>query len=326
MKKNNFLPGWGINLTSKDVTQENYSWLVECIIKLKFEWIRYEFDFFNPITRPEESRFLELCSKNHIKILGLLGYSVPGSLINVFFPELNHQPVTEKLKKFSLFATGQVNKYKKIIYHWEILNETNTKRFWIKKPDHQEYVSILKKIVPKIRKIQPEASIIFGGIMGNDDTPSVPFQEKQYLKKCLQKGADPYFTVCNFHPYTVDSYLSVKNINQHMKSLNRVMDHAVNYAKDLCNKDVWFTEFGVSQSLWTRLRDHQVADLYLESYKWCQKRKIPLFLWSLCDAKGKQVSWFSPESHFGLLNIHDRPKPAFDYLVDRIDRMSFPIS
>ncbi|HEX9008187.1 MAG TPA: cellulase family glycosylhydrolase [Patescibacteria group bacterium] len=321
MTKTNYLPGWGINLTSKDVTPKNYSWLVECIIRLKFEWIRYEFDFSSPVTRPEEHKFLKLCSKKRIKILGLLGYSVPGSLVNVFYPELNHQPVTKKVESFSLFVIDQVNKYKDLIDHWEILNETNTKRFWVKRPDHKEYVNILKKVVPKIRKIQPHASIIFGGIMGNDDTPSVPFQEKQYLKKCIERGANSYFTVCNFHPYTLDSYLSIKNIKQHTRSLHRVMEHAVNYAKNLCNKDIWFTEFGVSQSFWIRLRDHQVADLYLESYQWCQKRKIPLFLWSLCDAKGKQVSWLSPESHFGLLNIHDRPKPAFNYLVDKIEQM-----
>lgn len=315
------LPGWGINLTADDLTSENIPAIIDSIRRLRFGWVRFEFDF-RQSTNPEvEKKFLSLCRRHHIKVLGLFNYFVPGAIQNIFVPSLFHLPIISCLESFNDYVANIVGNYSKYISHWEILNEPNTIRFWVKRPDHREYLQVLQKTAAIIRHLQPTASIVFGGIMGNDDTPSMPFQEKRFFQKCLEKGANLHFSIANFHPYTTHSYFSLASFQQQLKLVKNSMEKAYKYAKGLGQKKIWFTEFGISNTIFNRLSSNELAAFYFQLYHWCRRKKIVIFLWTLHDLKVQKVSPLNPEAYFGLLDRHLHPKPAYNTLVSLMNRV-----
>lgn len=152
--------------------------------------------------------------------------------------------------------------------------------------------------------------------MGNDTYPAIPFQEGEFLKKSMKKGAGKYFSICNFHPYTNHSYVSIASFEQHLKLVLAGMQHAYDYAKNVCDKPIWFTEFGITN--WgCRLTPDEIAKVYYLSFQWCRKRKIPLFLWTLHDFKKTQVSALNPERNFGLLDVNLKPKKVYSAVVEQ---------
>ena len=315
------LPGWGINVTADDITAENIPQLVKSIRELRCDWIRFEFGFHLKNDQKIEASFLRQCSQHHIKILGLFNYFVPGTLLNILVPRFFHSPIIDRLDSFQNYVSSTVSRYSKYINHWEILNEPNTIRFWINHPNHQEYLQVLQKTSTTIHQIQPSATIVFAGIMGNDDTPSLLFQEKQFFKKCLEKGAKSHFSIANFHPYTLHSYFSAASLKEHFNQVRISMEKAYNYSKQLGQKKVWFTEFGVSKTILNRLPSKDIATLYLDLYHWCRPKKIVLFLWTLHDIKKQEVGWYNPEAYFGLLDSHLRPKPTYTALVSLVNKI-----
>lgn len=312
------LPGFGVNVTLHDMDEGNLDLLIERIKDLRFEWVRYEFDFRGEVDSKLERKWIEKCRKAGIKVLGLLNYSMPGTILNTLWPERKHSPIFKQQKEFNRFVQNTVKQYSKMINRWEIWNEPNTKRFWVGKPNPEEYVGVLKKSAALIKKIQPKAQIVFGGVMGGDTKKMVPFQMLKFFQKSVVKGAGKHFDISNFHPYSFDNYVSLKSLPQQIESSLNRMKEAYAYAVSVTKKPVWFSEFGVANK-WTRLTGAEIARLYWECYLWCRKKRVPLFLWNLYDLRNSQIEFFSPENSFGLLDKNLKPKKTFTALKELVE-------
>ncbi len=308
---------FGVNIGKWPRTEKHRMIYFRAIKELGCQWVRIEFDFSSPVELKLASPFLKELRREGVNILGLLGYSVPGSLKNLFAPGLSRRPIGEQLADFVKFAKEQIKGFKKYINHWEILNEINTKRFWIEDPDPQEYAFFLKEASREIKKIDPKAKIAAAAICSDDRSKIVPFQRLGFYREMAKHLGDGDFEIASFHPYLIDCYFSFQAKEfyyQEFKKRLRRIEELV--AKD---KQLWITEYGISPR-WVRISQPEIAWVYFQALKHCQQRKIPFFIWQLCDFDEPEHELLSPERHFGLLDENLKEKPVLQELVKLIER------
>lgn len=284
--------------------------------KLKPQWVRIEIDwkkYDDPKKILGLKTFCILCKENNILIIGLLSQFIPATLSNLIFPHYYHKSVFHNIPEYSIFTKNIVLMLKNEIYHWEIWNEQNSKRFWINRPSPKEYLKFLVKMKKIISKISPKSQLIFGGINGNDITAMLPmpkshFQYTGYLKKCLQLGAAKHINYIAFHPYTLSCYISLHN----GKKIAETLKKRIFAMKHLYGKHrLVITEIGVSSTLNIRIKPKDIAYIYNELTQFCQKIDIPICLYALTDHNPKYFSRANPDRDFGFLDHNLREKEIY---------------
>ncbi|MCB1157667.1 MAG: cellulase family glycosylhydrolase [Leptospiraceae bacterium] len=311
--QNNKLKGLGINLVLKHKNKESVDTYIHSLLNLRMEWVRLEFNFFEEEEQELIDYLIESLQKNEIKILGLLTGLVPGNFVNSIAPSLNFPDPITKLEEFKIFCKKNVQRYKRFISHWEVWNEQNTIRFWIRKPEPEEYMQLLKTAVVEIKREQPEAFIVMGAIMGDDINRFAPFQYMGFLEKCRELNIDTYVDAYNFHPYIPSCYVSRKSYREYFPEIKEAIERFLQ--KYETNKPVWITEFGICPR-WVLVKESEIAGIYRKLYEYCRNRDIPFFLWVLNDfPKTKDYSSVNPELYFGLLDVELKPKELFKSFV-----------
>ncbi len=315
MKKK--IKSFGINVSLE--YSSNYEKLLVHLNKLRVEWIRLEFNFFSYIGNSFDfslhDKFIKLCHKNNIKVLGLITGNVPLNLVNAFYPGLKYPYIFEKIGKYQEFIDNISSRHKDI-FHWEIWNEENTRRFWIRSPNVKEYIELLRLSKERIKKNNPGAKIVFGGIAGNDRYFSIPGYKYGFFKKCMENEASDIFDVANFHPYTLDCYVSVKKKKDFLEKSIRNFKSVFEYSSKLCKKDVWITEFGISRKH-VKLTEKETADIYFRLYLICLKNNSVFFLWNLIGPFGKDYGPLNPETDFSVLDMNQKPNKMFSEIIKK---------
>jgi len=313
MKK---LSGFGINVVlSNDVSIEK---TIQALIDLRVDHIRLEFNLDENIKATEY--FCQLCKQNNIEIVGLLVRQVPGSLATLLFPERKYPDIDAIEKDIVSFVEHTVTKYKKYVSIWEVWNEPNTRRFWIKTPSAHGYSLFLEKISAIIQNIDKNASIVFGGISGKD-TLDIPFLlKKNFFRDCIDLGSEQFFDIVAFHPYLLDCYFSINSKKVYKKKLEKNIKQIVTYTRNLTNKPLWFNEFGISPDF-VRVSPKDIAEIYVWLYKTCQQHNVPLALWQLYDTESSEYEVITPEKHFGLLDTNLNPKDVYKELIPLLQQI-----
>lgn len=311
---NTIHPGLGINVVMKHGDQLSLSKYIESLKVLGVEWIRLEFNFYQPMDSSLMDFFISESHKSGIKILGLLTGLVPGTLINCVYPKLTFKNPLDVLDNYHSFVESNVRKYKSQIQYWEIWNEANTLRFWINTPNPQNYVKLVSTTTPIIKKIAPNSSIVLGGLMSDDLHTYAPLQKIHFLRKCLDQGIDDYIDIYNFHPYIPSCYFSGKGYNFYLVEIKKAIDGYLNFYSDI-KKPHWISEFGICP-LWVKLSLNEIGRLYKEIYEYSRQRNLNFFLWTLTDFKDPEYSKWNPETAFGMLDFELNPKESFHSFLD----------
>ena len=179
-------------------------------------------------------RMVDEVNKAGLNMLGLLmGHPSWGS------------PVWEHIDEWLLYVGNVVSRYKDKVRYWEIWNETNLyPRFWEKSNDAENYALILKAAYKKIKEIDPGITVVYAGTAG------IPMD---YIEKSFIAGAGEGFDKMAVHPYRpyLNSWDATVRFKDDIENLQALM------AKYKINKDIWFTEMGVSSmaSVATRGQD-----------------------------------------------------------------------
>ena len=127
------------------------------------------------------------------------------------------------------YITATVKHFKGRISHWEVVNEPNMK----KDKDlafAAEYGRALKDASLAIRKANPDAAILFGGLAGVD---------KGFVEAALAQCPTGNFDIMNFHSYPAPA-MPEENFEKCIATLEGAMD------KFGGRKPIWLTETGVS--------------------------------------------------------------------------------
>lgn len=83
---------------------------------------------------------------------------------------------------------------------WIIWNEQNAKAFWKPKPDPRDYATLIEISDAAISSVDPDASIVLGGMFGYPKKPNiraVEFLERFYAVA----GIERHFDAIGVHPY-----------------------------------------------------------------------------------------------------------------------------
>jgi polysaccharide biosynthesis protein PslG len=210
---------------------------------------------------------------------------------------------------YAAFVALTVGRYgPRGIWAYEIWNEPNWERFWPSGPSAADYVRLLKPAYAAVKKADPRAVVVLGGLSTNDSA---------YLSDLYAAGAGPYFDVAAVHPYTgatspdfcwIDQASQQKAADAFcaIESVHKVMaDHGDGA------KSIWLTEFGWSTCPGKDGVSEQTQAEYL-TLAFDQLRRYPYvtvaFFYSFRDYAGIGEGL---EAHYGLLLRDFTEKPAY---------------
>ena len=127
---------------------------------------------------------------------------------------------------YAAFVGGLAQRFGPHVAAYELWNEEDSPSWWVGAPDPAAYAALLKASYPVIKAAEPNATVLVGGLTGND----YPFLEQLY-----QDGAKGYFdavavhtdTACNIaSPYSFlrendghmipDSFLAYREVHNVM--------------------------------------------------------------------------------------------------------------
>ena len=196
------------------------------------------------------------------------------------------------------------------VHHFEVWNEPNHAHFWPSGPNAAEYVEMLKAGAAAIRREDAAATVLLGGIAGND---------YGWLERVYAAGGRGQFDAASVHPYTGavdptwcwDQAGTTRKAKDAFCGLEEMRASMV--AAGDADKPLWITEFGWSSNTGDYGVSEQTQADYLtkayeklESYPW-----VPVALWySFRNNPGLADAAAPWEANTGLVRTDYVAKPA----------------
>jgi hypothetical protein len=203
---------------------------------------------------------------------------------------------------------------------WEIWNEEDSTAWWTGTP--AQYAGLLKAAYPAVKSADPNATVLVGGLTGNDAS---------YLQALYASGAQGSFdavgvhtdTACNVTSPTVFEFdRGTQTVNQYF-FLGFTAVHAAMVAAGDGAKPIYMTELGWSSTTaecetgaWAGRKlsgvDQATQATYLEQAYHClaqpQYSYVKAAMWFELSDGGDSPA---PLDNYGLLTGGFAPKPAF---------------
>jgi hypothetical protein len=223
---------------------------------------------------------------------------------------------------YAAFFTHVAGELKGSIAAWEIWNEEDANAFWSGPVDAARYAAMLKAVYPAIKAADPGATVLLGGLTGNDYT---------YLDQVYAAGGAGSFdavgvhtdTACNLvSPYSYFrdggrisqwSFLSYREVHQTMAAHG---DGA---------KPIWMTELGWSttsavcssgqfagQKAGGVSQTDQATFLRQAYHCLAQDAYVPVAMWFDLQDSGADTAL----NRYGLFNPDGSAKPAWAAFQD----------
>jgi hypothetical protein len=161
------------------------------------------------------SRLLDLASSRGVHFLVLIGD-------------------TEKIQAHESdeWLRSLVGRHGKRIRVWELSNEENNSEFWSltggRAASVGRYVDYLRHSYGLIKAVDPEATVLMGGLMG--------YHVEEFLPDFIRLGGGKYTDGFNIHPYASDAGAVVDRLKQ--------IEGLIKRDPDLHGKPTWVTEIG----------------------------------------------------------------------------------
>jgi cytochrome b561 len=218
------------------------------------------------------------------------------------------------------FLNYLVNAFHGRVTAWEIWNEEDNTGWWSGSP--VQYAALLKAAYPAIKSADPHATVIVGGLTGNDGA---------YLNQLYAAGAQGSFDVVGVHtdtacniasPYSFEYNPGTHAINQYF-FLGFISIHAAMVAAGDAAKPIYMTELGWSATSaecqvghWAGQKaagvSPQTQATYLKQAYHClaepQYSYVKAAMWFELFNDGTSSD---PLDNFGLLDRNYVAKPAF---------------
>jgi hypothetical protein len=221
---------------------------------------------------------------------------------------------------YAAFVNYLANAFHGRVSAWEVWNEEDNTGWWSGTP--AQYVGLLKAAYPAVKSVDPNATVLVGGLTGNDGS---------YLQQLYAGGAKGSFdavgvhtdTACNItSPYVFEYNRGTRTINQYF-FLGFISIHAAMVAAGDGAKPIYMTELGWSSTSaecetghWAGQKAAGVSEQAQATYLRRAYHCLALPQYSYVRA----AMWFelfnedtstAPLDNYGLLDTDLSPKPAF---------------
>jgi hypothetical protein len=296
------------------------------MVALGITWVRFDIEW-GDVQYSSSSSFTWSSYDNLINALA--AHHLHGLGVILFTPPWNRNPSCgggvecppADISAFATFAAEVAARYKSDGMHdWEIWNEPNNYNFWAIKTDCNAYTALLKVTYPAIKKVDPNAVVVTGGL-APETTDAHNTSPTDFLSCIYKAGGEPYFDAVGDHPYTYP----LSPANDGAGAWNQMISttpslRSIMIANGDSNKKIWITEFGTPtdgpdpQWYVSEAQQSQMVidtmQLY-KSYTWAG----PLFWYTFKD-NGTSTS--TNENFFGLVRADGSTKPAYTTLQNII--------
>jgi len=281
-------------------------------VRFDVEWGHVQYSSPNTFDWSVYDRIANAITAHNLKALGIITYTPMWARA----PDCGggaHCPPQDPAT-YATFAAEVAAHYAPMgLHYWEIWNEENDYDFWATKSDCVAYTATLKAAYTAIKKADPNAFVITGGL-AQVGTTNVNIAPLTFLQCIYTQGGKGYFDAVADHPYTFPALPSSNSTNAWAQmSLTSPSVRSIMVANGDANKKVWMTEFGVPTNgpdpNWYVSEASQtimVADTFqlYKTYSWAG----PLFWYSYIDG---WTATSSNENFFGLVRYDGSTKPAY---------------
>jgi hypothetical protein len=191
---------------------------------------------------------------------------------------------------------------------YEIWNEENYQMFWYPAPNPSLYTAMLKDAYAAIKAVQPDATVISGGLAPAADDSAGDIAPIEFLQDMYADGAKGSFDALGDHAYsnpalpdTFETWSGWSQMDQTSPSIRSVMA-----ANGDSAKQIWITEIGAPAAGPNGVGTTAQAEEVTQAV-----------------AAAKSTSWIGAEffytyedtaddpDDYGLLNADGSPKPAW---------------
>jgi hypothetical protein len=313
--------GGGLGKTSAaNINQE-----LDQMVALGVTWVRFDIEWGDvQYSSPNNSTW----SAYDTMVKAITAHHMHALAILLFTPQWARDPKCGGGAKcpptnpaqFATFAAEAATRYRGEVNAWEIWNEPNSYNFWATKTDCNAYTTLLKATYPAIKKVDPNAIVITGGL-APEATDNNNLSQMDFLTCIYKDGGKNYFDAVGDHSYTFPNLPSSNDTNiwaqmsETSPSLRSIM-----MDNGDANKKIWITEFGAPTNgpdphwyVSEQGQANMVTDamqLY-KTYDWAG----PIFWYTLKD-DGTSTSTI--ENFFGLTHADGSLKPAYSTLKNII--------
>src|SRR5579884_4045173 len=133
------------------------------------------------------------------------------------------------------------------VHDWEIWNEPNLPQWWGQPANAAAYVGILKPAYVAIHGVDPNATVITGGLAPHGDlgaTPTDPQSPVNYVQAMYTAGAHGYFDALGLHPYPPLPYDPLSGKIGWNALLQASWIHDIMTSNGDGGAQIWATEYG----------------------------------------------------------------------------------
>lgn len=267
-------------------------------------WAREDIHWFRVQPTPDTwdwsftDRAMALLIQRGISIVGVIGHP-PGWATSYYGdPPAGVSFYAPDPQRFAAFAEATVRRYGRFVKHWEIWNEPDNPHFWKPAPDAAQYALLLKWAAYGVRRADPNATILLGGIN--------PF-DTHFLRVVAEQGAWSSFDILAIHPYVSPTAPEAGNLGAATDGVRALMEQ---YGK----RPIWVTEIGWSSGP----GDRDAIGLTTEQDQANYLVRASLILWR---AGVERIFWYTlkddPGNPYGIVaqgqgyGDYTRMKPAF---------------
>jgi hypothetical protein len=214
--------------------------------------------------------------------------------------------------KYAEFMADLATRWKGKVAVWELWNEPDDNLFWPDGPKSDRYATLLKKTTPLIRAADPAATVIVGGLVGNDF---------EFVEQLYDHGAGPYFdgvglhtdTSCRIDPPNVFYREPSGRIGRYAFTGYREV-HATLAAHGDAHKQLYMTEIGWTDAADIRCTDGRDRSNGVTAEKQAQYLKEAYACFA-ADPYVKMASWYTLQDHvatnrYGLYDVNGNKRPA----------------
>jgi len=226
---------------------------------------------------------------------------------------------------YARFAGTLAKRFTGRVAAWEIWNEEDASLWWASGPDPAAYTALLKAAYPAIKSAEPKATVVLGGLTGND---------YEFLSQLYADGAKGSFDAVAVHTDTICDVESPYEILRNGQTDPRIsrwsfLGYRTVHEVMLAHGDgspIWMTELGWStdtnvcdSGAWAGQKlagvtPQQQARFLLQAYHClAQDPYVQVGIWfGLQDTE----PFGTPRNSYGLLDPSLQPKPAYGALAE----------
>jgi hypothetical protein len=226
---------------------------------------------------------------------------------------------------YGRFIGAMARRFTGRVAAWEVWNEEDASLWWASGPDPAAYTALLKAAHSAIKAANPSATVVLGGLTGND---------YEFLSQLYADGAKGSFDAVGVHTDSICSVVSPYEILRNGRDDRRInrwafLGYRTVHEVMQSNGDgspIWMTELGWSTSgeicnsgAWAGQKPggvspQQQATFLSQAYHClAQDNYVQVGIWY-----GLQETepFGSPRGSYGLLESNFVPKPAYGALAD----------